>query len=357
MGAILTRYIVSETLKAFVGITGVFLLFYVSNRLIGLLADAAAGDLPADYVFLLLGLKTAGNLVLLLPAMCFVALLLTFGRLYQDNEMAVLAACGVGRREVLKASFWFSVPAAIAVTLFALWVAPWLKTVEKETEYRAEQEADTLTIQAGRFKIVDAGGVVFFAEQIDPDSGELRSVFMQGRQGAQPLWVVADSARLEREADGSRVLRLTDGTQYEGVIGQADFRVTGFSRYDLYNNEPEAGPTYARAAGKATAELLASTDPGDRAELHWRISFPVFLGLLAVLALPLSYSAPRQGRYGKLVLALVLYVLYANLLTLAKSWLSRGITPEWLGLWWVHGLVAGCALVWWLLRRRTGGGL
>ena len=59
--------------------------------------------------------------------------------------------------------------------------------------------------------------------------------------------------------------------------------------------------------------------------------------LLALAAIPLSRSRPRQGRYAKMLLALVIYALYFNLLDVSRSWVEQGNSDY---IWWVPGLLA-----------------
>jgi lipopolysaccharide export system permease protein len=61
--------------------------------------------------------------------------------------------------------------------------------------------------------------------------------------------------------------------------------------------------------------------------------------VLAMLAVPLARLRPRQGRYARIWLAIVVYFVYFSLASAAKVWLARGTLPEALGLWWVHLLV------------------
>jgi lipopolysaccharide export system permease protein len=93
-----------------------------------------------------------------------------------------------------------------------------------------------------------------------------------------------------------------------------------------------------------TEALLNSRDPDKRAELHWRIALPTMCLVLTLLAVPLSRLQPRQGRYARVWLTIVVYFVYSNLISAGKVWLARGETPEVLGLWWTHVAVALLAL-------------
>jgi lipopolysaccharide export system permease protein len=103
---------------------------------------------------------------------------------------------------------------------------------------------------------------------------------------------------------------------------------------------------------RETSMLLGSDDPEDQAELQWRIAAPLGTLLLALLAVPLAHTTPREGRYGKLVLGIVAYLVYSNLLALGQAWIAKGYVSPAIGLWWVHGLTAAAAL--WLIARRVG---
>lgn len=74
--------------------------------------------------------------------------------------------------------------------------------------------------------------------------------------------------------------------------------------------------------------------------------------MLAALAVPLSQTSPRQGRYLRLGLGLVIYIVFTNLINVGKSWITTGKVPVEVGLWWVHAIML--ALVIFLLIQQTG---
>jgi lipopolysaccharide export system permease protein len=86
------------------------------------------------------------------------------------------------------------------------------------------------------------------------------------------------------------------------------------------------------------AELLDLMTPASIAELQWRLSVPLTLLVLALIAVPLSRAPPRTGRYNNLIAGVLIYVIYSNLLGASKVWVEQENIPVWLGLWWVHGV-------------------
>jgi len=156
---------------------------------------------------------------------------------------------------------------------------------------------------------------------------------------------VADFARHEISADGSvHVLTLLSGERYEGKPGSPQFRIVRFAENVIPVQVPGVGVGATKIEALPTAELLQGTDLARRAEWHWRVASPLMVLVLALLAVPLSRLRPRQGRYSRLWLAILIYFFYIGLASAARVWLTKGeVPPEW-GLWWVHCLVIAVAL-------------
>ena len=89
------------------------------------------------------------------------------------------------------------------------------------------------------------------------------------------------------------------------------------------------------------------------AEFQWRLSIPLMVVILTLVAVPLSRVQPRAGKYAAVLPALVFFMIYANGLFVARDWLAAGKTPLCLGLWWLHGTAAAVGLLLiWRNRRR-----
>ena len=202
----------------------------------------------------------------------------------------------------------------------------------------------------GRFSEV-GDGAVYHVQTVD-ETGEMRGIFARLQRPDGTVLINADRARLQFDPlRGRRDLLLEDGTRYDGAPGRRDYRVFSFERY-LLRLPDLKGSTIRKADALPTATLLASDEPRHRAELHWRLALPISVLVLALLAVPVSHSQPRQGRYARLLLALLVYVVYVNLLGAGRTLLGGGELAPWLGLWWAH--LPPLLLAWWLLRRQLG---
>jgi lipopolysaccharide export system permease protein len=63
---------------------------------------------------------------------------------------------------------------------------------------------------------------------------------------------------------------------------------------------------------------------------------PLLTLLLAAMAVPMSRTPPRKGRFARSLAALVAFTIYYNLFSLGRTWVDQGHIPAMPGLWWVH---------------------
>ncbi len=335
---IFTRYLYREILVSIVGLVVILLLIFLSNRFIRYLAEASMGNLPSEFIFKLLGLKLLIVLGVILPLGFFLAILLSFGRLYVDNEMTAMSACGVGTGFFLKRIFLLALLIALPVAVINLWLAPWAMSKQQALQMEAERLADIAGIAAGRFKEFNSGRGVFYVEDLSKDQKTMRTVFVAVDQPPKKNLVTAERAYQTFAPNGDRVLVLEDGYRYQGVPGQPDLTVVRFARHSVRIHRPPLSPREHMKA-VPTVQLWQSDQPRDRAELQLRLSAPLAVLLLAPLAVLMSHTTPRQGRYTKILLAILAYFLYGNMLEVAQKWVEREVVPLWIGVWWVHGVV------------------
>ena len=352
---ILDKYVLKETLVTWVAVTGVLLFILISNQFARVLGQAAEGNLPRDAVFVLLGLSTLNYLTILVPIGLFLAVMLALGRLYKDSEMAAIGACGVGPRRLLRPLMMLAGVLAVLLAWLSLSVAPWAANQVHLLKRTARQDAQVTGLEAGRFRAAGDGDAVFYAESIDED-GRLRNVFLQRRDGdVIEVALAASGEQLTDPATGIRSMVLYDGERYEGIPGTLEFEVVRFAEHGIPIRLPPPDTATDDPDVLSTRALLETRDRNSLAELQWRLSIPLSAIVLVLLALPLSRTSPRQGRYGKLALAVLVYILYSNFLGAARVWVEQGTVPTVVGLWWVHLLAAAIALQ--LMAHQSGGGL
>lgn len=336
---IISRYLIREVVMALLAVTGVLYIIYVSNRFIRLLADAEGVSLPADAVAQLLALKSLSNLVTLLPLALFFAVLIALGRLYKDNEILALAACGVGSARILRTVLWCAFGFAGLVAGVSLYAGPWAEEKSYQIQDALKVTADTRGLVAGRFRELRDGKLVFYVEELNDDD-RMKNIFVETENRGVRNVLSAESGRYEVNAEtGDRYLVLENGRRYEGQPGDAQFKIIHFKEHGLLVEERAVVASTRKVIAHPTPALLARPGRYETAELQWRIAMPIATVLLAALAVPLSRTSPRQGRFAKLFVAVLVYVVYMNLLVASRSWLERGTISPLLGMWWAHGLM------------------
>lgn len=349
----LDRYLLREVLLTLAATLLVLLLLVLSHRFGQYLSQAAGGGLAQGSILLLLGLQAVRYLVELIPPATLLALMLTLGRLYRDSEIVAMAACGLGPAALYRPLLIVALPLALVLATLALALVPTAAKLQYEVRDRARQEAELWLVQPGSFREVDDGRHVVYVGGLSSDGRELRDIFIYSRAEGPQQPAAVTSARSGRQhtdpANGARYLVLRDGRRHQGEPGRADYLSSRFEELSVRIQvaQPEEGRRL-RLKAMSSGALLGSTDSHHLGELQRRLSAPLALLLLTLLAPLLARSQPREGRYGRIVAAILIYAIYLNLLGVAQAWLERGITPAALGLWWVHGLLAMLmAVIYW----------
>jgi lipopolysaccharide export system permease protein len=337
---ILDRYILREVLVSWLSVSGVLLAILIPYQVAGVLARAAENQYPRGVVFELIALGAVQNLSLILPVGLLLGIVLGLGRLYHDSEMTAAQACGAGARPVLVPVLGFTALLTVLLTVLALQITP--SAVGRMLDLRREalRAGQFAPIAPGKFSTFGGGSTVVYAQGADKD-GTLTRVFVQRSRGQQLEIALAQRATHTYSEGGDlQIITLYDGERYEGIPGERRFRIVRFSENSIpVRLPPDSGGSKA-VGGLPTAALVGSADPKQRAELQWRIALPIMAVLMALIAVPLARLAPRQGRYARVGYAVLIFFLYINLMIAGKTWIEKGSTPEWLGLWWVHAVIA-----------------
>lgn len=331
----------------------VLLLIIISARFVTYLAEAAAGELDAGILLTLMAFRLPAYLELILPLGLFIGILMAYGRLHVDSEMTVLSACGMSERRMLGYTLVTTSLVAVIVAVFSLYLGP--EGVRASENLLAEQRnrTDFETLKPARFHQLDTGRGVSYAESISDDKQRLNGVFIAQlpTKGAAPMILVADSGETIVDSEkGEKYLLLKNGRRYLGRPGEAAYEIVAFKEYAQRLPEPDYSVKPKKETdAMTTTTLWGENSPEAKAALQWRLSLPLLVLIIGMMAVPLSRTQPRKGRYGKLVPAILIYMTYLVAANSARGMSEDGEAPVEGLLWFVHAayFALACLMFYW----------
>jgi lipopolysaccharide export system permease protein len=342
---ILQRYLHREISHTFLAVLALLLPIYLSNRFVQYLAEAAAGKISSEIIFRLLGLKLLSALVLILPLCLYLATYLALRRLKGDNELIAMASFGLDTRFLLGAISRIAIGAALIVAVFSMYIAPWAEGRLQEFKAKAVAESDITGITAGQFKEFSQGDRILYIEDVSKDNKRMNDVFLHIRQDKKLAVLTSASARFEVEKkSGDKFVVFSAGRRYMGTPGQLDYSIAEYKKYGVRLDLDDGGKALQESRAAPTARLLKSADKALLTELQWRLSMPILTIMLALTAVMLVKSSSARDRFAGLLTAILVYFIFSNLLGIARSLTAKGDLPVYLGLWWVHALLAALIL-------------
>ncbi|MEA3412885.1 MAG: LPS export ABC transporter permease LptF [Pseudomonadota bacterium] len=350
---IIERALLGESFRSFLNVLLVLCLIILGHTFVSLLDEVVGGGLPQSFLLPMLGLGMIELMVQLLPLALMLGIMLAFGRMYRDSEMVAIRASGIGYGRIYRTLMYLAVPVTLMLIVLSLYISPLSVQVADRFVFQAEHRPDIDSVAEGRFLEANDGDWVVFAVSRRRGDRSLQGVFVHNRDDDKVVIETALSAgqRVDPKT-GEHLLVLRDGQRYEGSPGRGDYQVLSFDKHSI-RIPPLAGSGLLDDLKAApTVDLLQSDEPAKAAELQARLTIPASAMLLVLLAVPLSHATPRQGRFGKIVIAILIYILYANLNIFALSLIATGRWPGWVGTWWVQLLLAGLVVA--LLLRQYG---
>ena len=305
--------------------------------LIKILGQAAGGKVASEDVIALIGFAALNYMPVMLILTTFISVLLVVTRSYQDAEMVVWFTCGVSLTRWIPSVLRFGIPIVLLTALLSFYATPWANRSSAQYRDRYEKRADIAKVSPGKFQESGSADRVFFVEGVTGDAMKVRNVFVNTQRAGRNSIVVAKEGHIEFDASGDKFLVMDKGRRYEGAPDGVDFQVMEFERYGVLiggGSQPLQSDGSARSM--TTRELLANRDGYNMAELMWRISLPLMCLFLMLLAIPLGFVNPRGGRSANLIIALLLFIFYSNMVSLLQASVAQSRMSLGAAWWPVH---------------------
>lgn len=329
----------------------VLLTIFLTTMMIRIVGFAASGQIDPRDVVVLIGLTVIGYLAVMLIVTLFVSILFVLTRWYRDSEMVVWLASGLSLTRFIKPIATFAAPMLLLIAFFAYVGWPWSNAQSKLIRARFQQRDDVSLLAPGQFRESPASHRVFFIEKMTPEQSHVENVFVTSTEHGKINVVVSKNGHIESAKDGARFVVLENGHRYDGEPGKPDFRIMEFARYGVkITQQPVVNQPTSRDT--PTLTLLRRPNNTNLAEFAWRTGLPLMAVNLLLLGIPLAYQNPRRARTINLVMAVLIFLTYSNLLNVMQSWLEQGRISFVVGLVGLHAVVTGLMVfVFWMRVR------
>jgi lipopolysaccharide export system permease protein len=318
----------------------VLVTLVLTNLMIRVLGNAASGSANPKDALVLIGLGMINYLPILLTASVFVAILMVLTRWYKDSEMVIWQSAGISLLKILRPILNFTVPIAVAIAILSIFASPWASEKSATIKQRFQQRDDISMLAPGQFRESSGNNRVFFIESMNPETDVITNVFVTDFGKERQLVAVAKQGFIQNTPDGEKQLILETGRRYEGTPGNTDFRITEFDKYTVKLADKVIDPIINGPRTLPAWVLIQDLNKAHLGEILWRIGLPLMAFVFAIIAIPLSYMDPRRGRYTALIMAVLLYFTYSNLLKLMQAWVSTGKLSFSIGWWLLHVAIA-----------------
>lgn len=324
---IFRRALVSELANTAGAVFTVIFSIVLTIGLVRILGMAAGGRIDSGTVMEMVVYQALINLAPLLAVSLFIAVLMTLSRSWLESEMVVwFSSGGISLLSWIRPILRFSAPIILLIAALSLVISPWAEGQSDMNRAVYSQRDDIDRLAPGQFVEIGGGKQVFFIEEVSEDALTVKNVFLTQTDKGKEMIVVARSGHIAVNESGDRYVYLQQGRRYEGAAGSAEYRITDFDTYAIrLDVKPDQAMQLRSVDVAPLPVLLARSDNKEvQGELLWRISWPLAAINLMLIAIPLSFTNPRAGRSLNVIVALLIFVLYLNGISLARTWVEQG---------------------------------
>jgi lipopolysaccharide export system permease protein len=275
--------------------------------------------------------------------------------MYRESEMTIWFASGVGLSRFVRPVLGTSWPVLLVVMGLWIFVWPWSQRQSAELRERFEKRSDLSRVAPGQFQTSSDGQRTFFFERDPSDNRTGRNVFILSNQGDAESVVTARSGHIQMEGD-DRYLLLDQGQRNEQNRASGEKTLSRFDSYKIEAGERVlSDDTNLPPKARPTIELIFSPGAQFQGELVWRLGLVLGCCNFLLLGIGLAANNPRRANNLHLVLALLTFVVYYNIINLTQAWVGAGKVGLGTALIGAHGgaFVLSLGLLWWRDHRRT----
>jgi lipopolysaccharide export system permease protein len=335
---ILDKYLLKEILESSLSVLAIFMIILSSNTILRLIEEASVGTFPTYLLFPIIFVKITQYSIYIIPISLFFGIIISLGRLYNSTEMAVIASSGFSQIDIARSISKVIVTTCLIVGFFSLYLTPEATNYRYKLEHRLNSEEKIEEIKPGRFTSSQNGKATFFVN--NTKNNKLNKIFFNSISASTTTVENSKTGTYYTDSDLRRYIILRDGVITELLKPyKSNTRTTRYSEHGVQLGQDLPIYTNTKYDAMSTIQLLSVDEIEASAELQSRFILPIATLVLGFMAIPLSYSSPRKGRYNKIFFGALVYFSYFIIMSIVEKMFLLNIVPMFLGLWWIHFLV------------------
>ena len=349
---ILYRYLNRELTNMMVMIIFILLLIIITNIFVRYVSNISIINIEVKAIFKIIFLMLPKYISYLLPISLFFSILLVYGQLFANHELTIFFSSGNNWIHCLKILMTLAIPLVIIELFLTLMILPKMDHIYFLLKKTISTPPLINCIQPGKMVSFNKANQVLYTQSTD-NNGKMKAVFIcQKKDNNTSVIITALEGYSSTRINDEQYLTLKDGYYYEITPGNLVIQKGHFQTANQIIFQNFLTNTTPSVESLSTWFLLKSNNKNCQAQLQWRLSFPIAIFIATLIGLTFCKLRPCQNRYSRIILALLVFIIYFNLLLLSKSWTSQGLLPVWMGLWWVHLLFSWVMLF--ILKKYNG---
>ena len=303
---ILNRYFLKTIFSYTASVSVIFLLIIVSSRSIQYLDQAARGEINPEVVFWIILFRLPEFAQIILPLSFFLGIVLTLGKLRSENEFVVMQQNGFSLQRLHALLIASSILICAMIFSFSAWLTPKFDLQIKELLQQKTLKEKIISLTPGEFHKINKSTLVYSKESSNEDLIKVFIKNITNDNQAREFFVFAEKAYVEGTAEESVNLNngsifFLDETEKFSKLSfeEMKFKVDLESSNNLKNEE--------------------DSNSLESSNTTWLFSLCVMTVISIFLAVPISSTSPREGRYKRVLPALLIFSLYLGLLIASRG--------------------------------------
>jgi len=341
-----------ELARSFGATLIVLVTIVMTMMLIRTLGLASNGRVNPSEVGLVLGYTMLGSVHIVLTLSLFIAVVSTLSRMYLDSEIVIWHASGYGLVKFLRPLISFAWPIFLFTTILVLFLWPWSNQQTQDLRTRFEKRGDLERVSPGEFQESGNGFRVFFVEKNSSTQEDAKNVFIASSDHNKEAMTSAQMGKIDSIGE-DRFLILSNGQRVEKTAGEKDLKISQFQTFATKISKNASTVAERHPTTLDSLTLIQNPTPRNLGELAWRVGMAFASLNLFLLGLSITSANPRVGRGGNLALALLIFVVYFNLINIGQGWVNNSKVSFTALILGMHGSITSIAIVLLLMRHHN----